>query len=77
MLTLVCVLVWLACGFGYKVIADQRGSDLGGLAVGFFLGPLGLALDLRVLTATSSSAFGVDRIFGQRTVPSIHRESLR
>jgi len=58
MLTLVCVLVWLACGFGSKAMADQRGSDLGGLALGLFLGPLGLALALSVFTTKPSSAIG-------------------
>jgi predicted amidophosphoribosyltransferase len=38
-------IVWLLCGFGTMAVAQQRGgSGCGGLALGFLLGPLGLAL---------------------------------
>ena len=69
MLTLVCVLVWLACGFGSKAIADQRGSDLGGLTLGLFLGPLGLALALSVFTAKPTSALVEDTALGASHCP--------
>jgi len=43
------IIVWLMCGLGTMAVAQQRGrSGCGGLALGFFLGPLGLALSFAV-----------------------------
>jgi hypothetical protein len=46
---IVFVLVWVVCGLGTMAVAQQRGgSGFGGLALGFLLGPLGLALSFAV-----------------------------
>ncbi len=45
------IILWLLCGFGAMAVANQRGgSGCGGLALGFFLGPLGLALAFAVFS---------------------------
>jgi predicted amidophosphoribosyltransferase len=43
------VIFWLLCGFGSMAVADQRGgSGCAGLALGFLLGPVGLALSFAI-----------------------------